>query len=144
MTLFRAEVVLVSFDHLLDHLTADRACLTGSEITVITLVKVNADFARCLHLELFHSVLRAGYNDPVVLCHQCNPSFLSVFQSGRDLIEGLLFLRLYYWNLPIFYVFQFFIFTIEYQFSSLQIKENMVKYIREVFLHNGRFGRTFH
>ena len=121
MKLFRAEVVLVSFDHLLDHLTADRACLTGSEITVITLVKVNADFAR----------------------HALPPS-RAAFQSGRDLIEGLLFLRLYYWNLPIFYVFQFFIFTIEYQFSSLQIKEDMVKYIREVFLHNGRFGRTFH
>ena len=31
--------------HVLDHLTADRACLTGGELTVIALLEVYTDLA---------------------------------------------------------------------------------------------------
>ena len=34
--------VLVGLDHLLDHLTADRTGLTGSQIAVVTLLQVDA------------------------------------------------------------------------------------------------------
>lgn len=38
------QTLLVSLDHLLDHLTADRACLTGSQVAVVALLEVDADF----------------------------------------------------------------------------------------------------
>ena len=39
--------VLVSLDHLLDHLTADAAGLTRGQITVVTLLQVDANLGRC-------------------------------------------------------------------------------------------------
>ena len=39
-----AHAVLVRLDHLFDHLAADGACLTGSQIAVISLLESNADF----------------------------------------------------------------------------------------------------
>ena len=54
------EVVLVLLDHLLDHLSADGACLARGQIAVITVSKANADFACCLHLELVKCTLRLG------------------------------------------------------------------------------------
>ena len=33
--------------HLLDHLAADAACLTGGQIAVVTLLEVHADFPCC-------------------------------------------------------------------------------------------------
>jgi hypothetical protein len=36
--------VFVCLDHLLDHLAADRAGLTAGELTVITVLQVDADF----------------------------------------------------------------------------------------------------
>ena len=35
--------VFVSLDHLLDHLTADRACFAGGQVTVVALLQVDAD-----------------------------------------------------------------------------------------------------
>ena len=38
------QVLLVALDHLLDHLAADRAGLAGSEVAVVALLEVDADF----------------------------------------------------------------------------------------------------
>ena len=44
--------------HIVYHLTADRASLTGSEIAVVAVaVKVYANFVCCLHLDLLKSLL---------------------------------------------------------------------------------------
>ena len=37
------QVLLVGFDHLLDHLAADRTRLTGSQIAVIALLQVDTN-----------------------------------------------------------------------------------------------------
>ena len=39
--------LLVSLDHLLDHLAADGACLTAGQVTVVTVLQVNAHFPWC-------------------------------------------------------------------------------------------------
>ncbi len=52
--------VLVCLDHLLDHLTANRACLTAGKVAVVTVFQVNADFRSGFHLELLHSVAGCG------------------------------------------------------------------------------------
>ena len=54
-------LILVALDHLLNHLAAYRACLTGSEVAVITVLKVNAYFAGSLHLKLIKCFLCLGY-----------------------------------------------------------------------------------
>jgi len=54
--------VFVGFDHFLDHLAADGTCLTGGEVTVITVLEVDADFGSGLHLELIHSIACSGVN----------------------------------------------------------------------------------
>jgi len=41
------QILLVSLDHLLDHLTADRTGLTGSQLTVVAFLEVYADFLWC-------------------------------------------------------------------------------------------------
>jgi len=57
--LFRGYRIFVAFDHLLDHLSADRAGLTRGKIAVVTLVKSNAYFACSLLLELLKCCLLA-------------------------------------------------------------------------------------
>ena len=49
-------VVLVGLDHLFDHLSADAAGLTGSQITVIALLQVHANLAGRFHLKLIHGL----------------------------------------------------------------------------------------
>ena len=39
--------LLVSLDHLLDHLAADGAGLAGGQVTVVTIGQVHADFPWC-------------------------------------------------------------------------------------------------
>lgn len=56
-----AELVFVLFNHFLDHLSADRACLTRGEIAVIAVCEVYADLVCRLHLELLHCCLCLGY-----------------------------------------------------------------------------------
>ena len=40
----RSQILLVALDHLLDHLAADGAGLAGSEVAVVALLQVDADF----------------------------------------------------------------------------------------------------
>ena len=61
-------VVLVLFDHLLHHLTADRACLTGGEIAVIALLQVNANLGSSFHLKFIERSL-CLVNDNFISCH---------------------------------------------------------------------------
>ena len=53
--------------HLLNHLTADTTRLTSGEVTIVALVKINAYFACCLHLELFKCLLC------ILVCHNISP-----------------------------------------------------------------------
>ena len=59
--------------HDIDHLTADRACLTGGEIAVVALIKSYAYFARGFHLELLKSSLCFGNHNLIVgtVSHFC-------------------------------------------------------------------------
>ncbi len=41
--------------HHIDHLTADGACFSGSQIAVVALLEVYANFVCCLHLEFVES-----------------------------------------------------------------------------------------
>ena len=54
--------VFVSLDHLLDHLTADRACFAGGQVTVLALLQVDADLVGSFHLKFVHCFLRL-WND---------------------------------------------------------------------------------
>ena len=42
------QVLLVGLDHLLDHLAADRAGLAGGQVTVVTVLQVDAHLMRCV------------------------------------------------------------------------------------------------
>ena len=46
--------VLIGLDHFLDHLAADRTGLAAGEFAVVTVLQVDADLGRGLHLELIH------------------------------------------------------------------------------------------
>ena len=59
------KAVFVCLDHLLDHLAANGACLACSELAVITVLQVNADFTCRLHLELIHCLACCG-NDKTI------------------------------------------------------------------------------
>ena len=61
--------LLVSFDHLLDHLAAHGASLTGGQVTVVTVGQVNANFGSCLHLELVHCLTSLRNIDLIVVLH---------------------------------------------------------------------------
>ena len=61
------QAVLVSLDHLLDHLAADGAGLAAGQITVVALVQVDADLGSGLHLELIHSGTRLGNIDTIAV-----------------------------------------------------------------------------
>ena len=56
------------FDHLLDHLTADRTSLLCSEIAVLALLEVNADFTGSFHLKLIECFLCFGNKRLVSHC----------------------------------------------------------------------------
>ena len=44
----RLQVLLVGLDHLLDHLAADRTGLAAGQVTVVTVLQVDADLLRCV------------------------------------------------------------------------------------------------
>ena len=54
---------------LFDHLAADGAGLTGGQVTVVTVLQVDAHFLCSLHLELLHSSLSLGNIDLVIALH---------------------------------------------------------------------------
>ena len=41
------QTLLVSLDHLLDHLAADGASLTGGQVAVVAVLQINAHFPWC-------------------------------------------------------------------------------------------------
>ena len=57
--------VFVGFDHLLDHLPADRAGLAAGKVAVIAVLQIDADFGGGLHLELVHRLARIGVHELV-------------------------------------------------------------------------------
>ena len=54
--------LLVSFDHLLDHLSADRTGLAGGQVAVVTLLEIDAHLRGGLHLEAVKRVACLGDN----------------------------------------------------------------------------------
>ena len=63
------QTLLVSLDHLLDHLPTDGARLAGGQVTVVTAPQVDTDFGGCLHLEAVHSLTSLGDIDLVIVLH---------------------------------------------------------------------------
>ena len=61
------QALLVSLDHLLDHLAADGAGLTGGQVAVVAVLQINAHFLCGLHLETVHSLASLGNVDLVVV-----------------------------------------------------------------------------
>ena len=59
--------LLVSFDHLLDHLAANGAGFTGSQVAVVAIGQVDTHFLGSLHLELVHGFTSLGDVDLVVV-----------------------------------------------------------------------------
>jgi len=60
--------VLIGLDHLLNHLTANGACLTGGELAVVAVLQVYANLGCSLHLEVLHSLFGFG-DDDTISCH---------------------------------------------------------------------------
>ena len=54
--------LLVSFDHLLDHLSADGTGLAGGQIAVVALLEIDAHLGGGLHLKAVKRVTRLGDN----------------------------------------------------------------------------------
>ena len=54
---------------LFDHLAADGAGFAGSQVAVVAVGQVNANFLSSLHLELVHSFTSLGDIDLVVVLH---------------------------------------------------------------------------
>ena len=71
-----------------DHLAAYGAGLTGSQVTVVTVSQVDANFLSSLHLELLHGLLCLGNIDLIVL-HNKSLSFC--FLSEEILSEESIF-----------------------------------------------------
>ena len=67
-----------------DHLAADGACLTGGQVTVVTVGQVDTDFGSCLHLELVHCLTGLGDVDLVVALH-IHSLLLSFSRKARRL-----------------------------------------------------------
>ena len=61
------QTLLVSLDHLLDHLAADGACLAGGQVTVVAVLQVYANFLGSLHLEAIHSFSCLGHIDLIAV-----------------------------------------------------------------------------
>ena len=53
--------------HYVDHLTADRTCLTAGKVAVVALLEVYANFVGALHLEAVHCFLCFGNIDLIVV-----------------------------------------------------------------------------
>ena len=85
--------------HDVDHLTADRACLTGGEVTVVAvLVEGNAYLVSCFHFELLQCLLCAG-NKGLVACHSILLFLLvhcALISAAHILIGGVTNLHMIY------------------------------------------------
>ena len=94
--------VLVGLDHFLDHLAADAAGLTGSQITVVALLEIHADLRGGFHLEAIHGLAGLGVDEliAVVAGHSNASPFLVdcvgesavrrhiITQSGKDMPDA--------------------------------------------------------
>ena len=62
--------------HIFNHLAADGASLTGSQVAVVTVGQVNANFLCSLHLETVHSFTCLGNIDLIIVLHNNLSPFL--------------------------------------------------------------------
>ena len=69
----------------IDHLAADGAGFTGSQVTVVAVGQVNADLGSCLHLELVHGLTSLGDIQLVVVLVAHNRSLLFVYPESKML-----------------------------------------------------------
>jgi len=86
------QTLLVSLDHLLDHLAADGTGLTGGQVTVVTVSQVHANFLSSLHLELLHSLLSLG-NVDLIVSHIFSLLLLAYIFVRLAFLERCTFLR---------------------------------------------------
>ena len=80
---FSGEFCVSYGTHVLDHLAADGAGLTGGQVTVVTIGQVDAHFLGSLHLELIHGFLSLRNIDLVVVLHNRFSPFCVFPESDR-------------------------------------------------------------
>ena len=76
--------------HLLDHLAANGASLTGGQVTVVTVGQVDAHFLGSLHLETVHSLTGLGDVDLIII-GIAHVSTLLCFLRNQTLSEESVF-----------------------------------------------------
>ena len=86
------QTLLVSLDHLLDHLAADGTGFTGGQVTIVTLLQIHADFLGSLHFETVHCLTGLGDVDLVVVLGTHIHSLLLVSLERPMLSEETIFL----------------------------------------------------
>ena len=69
--------------HCFDHLAADAACLAGSQVAVIAIGQVDADFGCSLHLELVHCLTGLGNVQLIVVLAAYRNSLLFIFPESE-------------------------------------------------------------
>ena len=84
------QTLLVSLDHLLDHLAADGAGFPGGQVTVVAVGQVNANFLGSLHLELVHSLPSLG-NVQLIVVRVAHIRSLLCFLRKKILSEESIF-----------------------------------------------------
>ena len=73
---------------LFDHLAADAACLTGGQVTVVTVGQIDADLRSGLHLELVHGFLSLRNVQLIVIVAHRNSLLFNVSGKGSHFPDG--------------------------------------------------------
>ena len=68
--------------HVLDHLAADGASLTGGQVAIVAILQIDPNFGSGLHLELVHGLAGFGDVDRVAV------AIRHVLASPYDLLFG--------------------------------------------------------
>ena len=73
------QALLVGLDHLLDHLAAHGAGLTGGQVAVVALLQVDAHLLGSLHFELVHCFTSLGNIDLIAVLYSGFSPFSLLF-----------------------------------------------------------------
>ncbi len=71
-------IVFSVFDHTLNHLAADPACIAGGNIAVITIIKGYIHRVSDLGFKVLQRLLRLGNCNTIAPCHKFSPPFIAV------------------------------------------------------------------
>ena len=71
-------IVFSVFDHTLNHLAADPACIAGGNIAVITIIKGYIHRVSDLGFKVLQRLLRLGNCNTIAPCPKFSPPFIAV------------------------------------------------------------------